>query len=60
MGVALVKHRTAIGSLFLAVGLSAAAAPFAFGIALLYYTVRAVGEILTRIDPHIVRRHFPV
>jgi glycosyltransferase involved in cell wall biosynthesis len=42
------------------VGLSAAAAPFAFGIALLYYTTRAVGEILTRIDPRIVRRRFPV
>ena len=42
------------------VGLSAAAAPFAFGIALLYYTTRAVGEILTRIDPGIVRRPFPV
>lgn len=41
-------------------GLSAAAAPFAFGIALLYYTTRAVGEILTRIDPSIVRRRFPV
>jgi hypothetical protein len=42
------------------VGLSAAAAPFAFGIALLYYTTRAVGEILTRVDPRIVRRRFPV
>jgi hypothetical protein len=42
------------------VGLSAAAAPFAFGIALLYFTTRAVGEILTRIDPRIVRRRFPI
>src|SRR5262249_9540263 len=42
------------------VDLSAAAAPFAFGIALLYFTTRAVGEILTRIDPQIVRRRFPV
>jgi hypothetical protein len=42
------------------VGLSAAAAPLALGIALLYYTTRAVGEILTRIDPRIVRRRFPI
>jgi glycosyltransferase involved in cell wall biosynthesis len=42
------------------VGLSAVGAPFALGIALVYYTLRAVGEILTRIDPRIVRRRFPI
>jgi len=42
------------------VGLSAVAAPLAFAIALVYYTTCAVGEILSRRDPHIIRRHFPI
>jgi hypothetical protein len=40
------------------VGLSAGAAPIAFGIALAYYSLYFLGELLTRLDERIIRRHF--
>jgi hypothetical protein len=40
------------------VGLSAGAAPMAFGIALAYYSLYFLGELLTRLDERIIRRHF--
>lgn len=42
------------------VGLSPASVPYAVGIMFLYYTLHVVGEMLTRINPSIVRRRFPI